>query len=162
VEARDPLPRFAAGPVVAVTGLCVALLVVTAGQYGYHRDELYFRMLGRHPAWGYVDEPPLTPLLARVSTALFGDNLVALRLPAIVGAAATLVVAALIVRELGGGTGAQVLATAGLATTIAVLVGHTLAQVIGLALWPFCLGLLGLIAAAPAARLARINARARR
>jgi hypothetical protein len=127
VEARDPLPRFAAGPVVAVTGLCVALLVATAGQYGYHRDELYFRMLGRHLAWGYVDEPPLTPLLARVSTTLFGDNLVALRLPAIVGAAATLVVAALIVRELGGGTAAQVLATAGLATTIAVLVGHTLA-----------------------------------
>ena len=29
-----------------------------------------------------------------------------------------------------------------------LLVGHTLAQVIGLALWPFCLGLLGLIAAA--------------
>jgi len=121
------LPRFAAGPVAALTGLCVALLAGTAGQYGYHRDELYFRMLGRHLSWGYVDEPPLTPLLGRVSTALFGDNLVALRLPAIIGAAITLVVAALIVRELGGGTAAQVLATAGLATTVVVLVGHVLA-----------------------------------
>lgn len=123
----DPLPRFAAVPVAAVTVLCVALLAATAGQYGYHRDELYFRVLGRHLSWGYVDEPPLTPLLGRVSTAVFGDNLVAFRLPAILCAAATLVVAALIVRELGGGRAAQVLATAGLATTAVVLLGHTLA-----------------------------------
>jgi len=127
MQARDPLPRFAALPVAAVTGLCVALLAATAGQYGYHRDELYFRVLGRHLSWGYVDEPPLTPLLGRVSTAVFGDNLVAFRLPAILCAAATLVVAALIVRELGGGRAAQVLATAGLAATAAVLLGHTLA-----------------------------------
>src|SRR3954451_12990392 len=117
MEVRDPLPRFAAVPVAAVTGLCVALLAATAGRYGYHRDELYFRVLGRHLQWGYVDEPPLTPLLGRAATALFGDNLVALRVPAILCAAATLVVAALIVRELGGGAAGQVLAVAGLATT---------------------------------------------
>jgi len=126
-ESAGQLPRFAAGPVAVVTGLCVALLLATAGGYGYHRDELYFRILGRHLAWGYVDEPPLTPLLGRAATALFGDNLVALRLPAILCAAAALVVAALIVRELGGGTAAQVLATAGLATTAVAILGHILA-----------------------------------
>jgi hypothetical protein len=114
-------------PVAAVTTLCVALLAATAGQYGYHRDELYFRVIGRHLSWGYVDEPPLTPLLGRAATTLFGDSLMAFRLPAILCAAATLVVVALIVRELGGGRGAQVLATAGLAVTGAVLLGHTLA-----------------------------------
>ncbi|MCU7730214.1 glycosyltransferase family 39 protein [Actinoplanes sp. KI2] len=129
MEVRDPLPRFAAGPVAAVAGVCVVLLAATAGRYGYHRDELYFRILGRHLSWGYVDEPPLTPLLGRVSTAVFGDNLVAFRIPAILcaAAAAAVVVVALIVRELGGGRAAQVLATAGLATTGAVLLGHTLA-----------------------------------
>src|SRR5512138_3457955 len=125
--AAGRLPRFATGPVAVVTGLCVVLLAATAGGYGYHRDELYFRVLGRHLQWGYVDEPPLTPLLGRVATALFGDHLVAFRLPAILCAAATLIVAALLVRELGGGPAAQVLAIAGLATTGVVLLGHTLA-----------------------------------
>ena len=44
MEERDALPRFAAFPVAAVTVLCVALLAATSGQYGYHRDELYFRI----------------------------------------------------------------------------------------------------------------------
>src|SRR6266540_5731069 len=134
--ADGQLPRFTAGPVAAVAGLCVVALAATVGQYGYHRDELYFRILGRHLSWGYVDEPPLTPLLVRVDTALFGDNLVAMRLPAIICAAVTLVVVALIVRELGGGTAAQVLATAGAATTVVAVFDHTLGTpTIDLAVW---------------------------
>src|SRR5689334_4928742 len=91
---RRPHPAFAAGPVGAVVAAVVLLLAVTAGRYGYHRDELYFRVLSRHLAWGYVDQPPLTPLLARAGIALFGDNVVALRIPALVCAVATVVIAA--------------------------------------------------------------------
>ena len=43
------------------------------GGYGIFRDELYFIVCGRHPAWGYVDQPPLVLLLAAGSYGLFGN-----------------------------------------------------------------------------------------
>src|SRR3954467_6972946 len=55
-KALDGLPPFAWRAVApALLAMSVALLL-TAGRYGYHRDELYFRMLP--PAWGYVDHHP--------------------------------------------------------------------------------------------------------
>jgi 4-amino-4-deoxy-L-arabinose transferase-like glycosyltransferase len=57
------------------------------GAYGLHTDELYYVLSGQHPAFGYVDFPPVTPMLARLDTALFGISPWALRLfPAITGA----------------------------------------------------------------------------
>jgi 4-amino-4-deoxy-L-arabinose transferase-like glycosyltransferase len=114
------------GPVGAVAGLLAALLVATSGGYGYHRDELYFRLLGEHPAWGYVDQPPATPMLARLATELFGDHLWALRLPGALAVAGAAVLTALLARDLGGGRGAQLLATAGAAGAFPLVSGHLL------------------------------------
>jgi 4-amino-4-deoxy-L-arabinose transferase-like glycosyltransferase len=109
----------------AVAAALTAVLLVAAPGYGYHRDELYFRLLGRHLSWGYVDQPPLTPAIARVATAVFGDNIVALRVPAALGAAATVLLTALLARELGGSATAQLRAAAGSATAALLLVsGH--------------------------------------
>ncbi len=93
----------------------VALLVhlLTNGRYGYFRDELYYIACGRHLALGYVDQPPLSILLLRLSQALLGDSLFAIRLlPALVGAA-TVALSGLIARELGGRGWAIALACAG-------------------------------------------------
>lgn len=58
-----PRPVLARGPVLtAALAQGIALSLGSVG-YGYHRDELYFRMLPA--AWGYVDQPPLVPFLAR-------------------------------------------------------------------------------------------------
>nr|WP_205862380.1 glycosyltransferase family 39 protein [Planosporangium thailandense] len=102
------------------------MLAATSTRYDYHRDELYFRELGAHPAWGYVDQPPLTPLLARASTAVFGDSVWALRLPALLSAVAAVFLLALIARALGGGRGAQALAAVGVVSVFPLISGHIL------------------------------------
>jgi hypothetical protein len=101
-----------------------AALTLGSSGYGYHRDELYFRMLPR--AWGYVDQPPLTPLLAHLTTYL-ADAPWALRVPATLAAATSVVLVTLITRELGGGRGAQALAAWGYAfAAIPLMLGHLL------------------------------------
>ena len=67
-------PPVAWSLVLPVAAAELLLLVATANRYGYHRDELYFRVAARHPAWGYDDQPALTPLIGRFSEWLFGET----------------------------------------------------------------------------------------
>lgn len=119
-------PRVALPPLITAAAALVAAYAATASRYDYHRDELYFRML--EPAWGYVDQPPLTPLLAQASIAVFGDSLWALRFPAMLCMVAVLWFAVLITREFGGGTRAQTVCAGGLAFAgVSLSMGHMLA-----------------------------------
>jgi len=96
--------------VLVVAALKSALNLAFAGRYGWQRDELYYAVAGRHLQGGYVEFPPVTALLSALARVLFGWSLVGFRLWAIVAGAATIVVAALVARELGGGRRAQLLA----------------------------------------------------
>src|SRR6267143_3272361 len=90
-ETRDPMGRGEAARAAAASLplsravyvlaiAAVALHVAFSGRFGFFRDELYYAACGQHLAWGYVDHAPLAPFLARLSRALLGDSLSALRL----------------------------------------------------------------------------------
>jgi hypothetical protein len=93
------------------------LHLLTAGRYGIFRDEMYYLACSHHMAWGFVDHPPLTVLIAWIGRHLLGESLFAVRLlPALAGTALVWMTGAL-AREMGGGRFAQ--ATAALAVVLA-------------------------------------------
>src|SRR5215203_1505135 len=81
--------------------------------YGYFRDELYFLACGEHLAWGYPDHAPMVALTARVSRAILGDSLFAIRFFPAVAGAAKIFLTALLVKEFGGKRFAAFLACLG-------------------------------------------------
>ncbi|MEX5305621.1 glycosyltransferase family 39 protein [Kocuria sp. CPCC 205258] len=111
------------------------LLTALSDKYGYHRDELYFRMLP--PAWGYVDQPPLTPWLVR-SFSLIADEAWAIRIPATLSILLAMGTVVLITREFGGGSYAQGLCAWGFAFGVVPLsFGHVmLTASVDLVFWP--------------------------
>src|SRR5436309_9840280 len=85
-----------------VAGLLTFVFHLIANpHYGFFRDELYFIICGFHPQWGYVDQPPVVPLLAAGSQ-LFGHSLFLLRAIPAAFAGASVYTVCLLVLELGG------------------------------------------------------------
>ena len=86
------------------------LQMLTNGQYGYFRDELYYIACSKHLAFGYVDMAPLAPFLLRICRAIFGDSLRSIRLIPAISYGLGVFITGLLVRELGGKRFATVLA----------------------------------------------------
>ena len=101
----------------------MAVELAVSGRYGFQQDELYFIVAGRHLAFGYVDQPPLVPLLTRISDVL-GISPTAIRvIPALAGGA-VVVIAARLAALFGAGRFGRVLAA--LATACApIVIGAT-------------------------------------
>lgn len=97
-------------PALILGALTLLIHLLANAGYGIFRDELYFIVCGRRLAWGYVDQPPLVPMLAAWSWALSGGWLTAFRLIPALMMALTVAGTAEFARQLGGGRFAQWLA----------------------------------------------------
>jgi hypothetical protein len=89
-------------PLWLLAGFFLLLHLAVAGRYDVFRNELYFIVCGRHPAFGYVDQPPLVPLLAALTQA-FGNSTWLLRLPAVLAAVALIPLTERFARLAGAG-----------------------------------------------------------
>jgi 4-amino-4-deoxy-L-arabinose transferase-like glycosyltransferase len=111
-------------PVVLVAGVMIVGLLAVSGAYGFHGDEMYYVVAGQHPAFGYVDQPPLTPLLSAASVTLLGVSPTAVRVLPALEMALVVVLVALIARDFGGSRRAQVLAAVTAAVSGYLGAGH--------------------------------------
>lgn len=125
-----PLPALLAA-------LVFVLLVCFAGRYGFHADELYFLACAQHPAWGYVDLPPLLPWLTWIVMHTLGSSLTAIHLYPALATAATVLLVARLASELGGGRRAVIIAAVLTAIApIALAFGHVLStNALDMPLW---------------------------
>ena len=112
--------------VLLIGAAVAALLAAFASGYGPHRDELYFLAAGRHLAWSYADQGPVTPLIARAMSEL-SSSLTVIRLPSALAAGTTVVLTGALAFELGGRPRAQLVAAGCMAVASMTLVtGHLL------------------------------------
>jgi 4-amino-4-deoxy-L-arabinose transferase-like glycosyltransferase len=109
----------------------IALHLATNGTLGFHTDELYYLDCGRHAAFGYVDFPPIVPLLARLETGLLGVTPSTLRLLPSLLSGLLVALCGAYVRRLGGPLWLQAIALiAGIAAPYIVGSGDVFQTVI--------------------------------
>jgi len=110
------LPKFETHDAVlmGLAALAVALRVASLGASAIWYDEAFSLAMARLPLLDMVRaaaldfNPPLWEMIAWVSTRLFGDSAISLRLPSLVASIAAFVVAAWLVHELAPGLGGYV------------------------------------------------------
>ncbi|MGA3262646.1 MAG: glycosyltransferase family 39 protein [Terracidiphilus sp.] len=136
---KDRFSRLLPRPSIPLIAAVAVFALHLAGNphYGFFSDELYFIICGRRLAWGYVDQPPVAPLLAAASQ-VFGHSLFLLRaLPAFF-AAADVYVTCLLAVELGAAAFGQfVTACAVFFSPVLMDFGMKVSpDMVGLWLWP--------------------------
>ncbi|MET8877210.1 glycosyltransferase family 39 protein [Nocardia sp. NPDC004604] len=136
-ESSAATPPFAWLGVGAIAAVAAIMLFASLGRYGFFGDELYFLSAGRRLAFGYADQGPVLPAIARLMDLIAPGSLVALRIPAALVTVAAVLISAQIAREFGGSRNAQVLTAVAYATSPFLLVqGTQLAtNTIDTALW---------------------------
>ena len=100
--------RIAWPVVLSLAAIKFALHLYASGSYHYFRDELYFIACGRHLAWGYVDQPPLVALYARIGEWL-GPSLRGFRLLATLAGTLHVILTGVLTARMGDNRVAQAL-----------------------------------------------------
>jgi hypothetical protein len=117
------------GALLATLIVAVAVAFVhlaSAGQYDIFVNELYFIVCGRHPAFGYVDQPPIVPLIAAL-TQFGGVHIWLLRVPGILAAIALVPLTVAFAQLMGANTrGAWIAAVAYASATLVTAMSATL------------------------------------
>ena len=96
--------------VLAIALITVGLLLAIVGRYGYFRDELYYLACGKHPAWGYVDQPPLIAWIAWLLAHSVGQSLFVIRLLPALAIGLAVYLTSRVAQELGAGRFAMIVA----------------------------------------------------
>lgn len=106
IDARGEIPenfwRGSLAIILAFVALKLALHFVFNSGYGYFRDELYFLACAEHLSFGYPDHAPFVVFTTKVSRAIFGDSLFAIRLFSAIAGALKIFLTGLLVKEFGG------------------------------------------------------------
>ncbi len=107
--------------VLIIAGISFLAHVLVGDNYGYFRDELYVLAMSHHPAFGYVDVPPLVPWITLIPRFLTGNALWAIHVISALVCAGTIILTGLMARLLGGTGWVQALAALGSATALVLL-----------------------------------------
>jgi 4-amino-4-deoxy-L-arabinose transferase-like glycosyltransferase len=109
---RTTRPVLASRPIAALSVFAFALHVAVdwLSPYGFQRDEFLYMAMGRHLQLWRMDFPPFIAMLSQLERFVLGDSIVAIRFSSSIAAGLIVLLAALIARELGGRTFAQILA----------------------------------------------------
>ena len=124
----------------ATAALLLYLIPGLVGEYGPFIDELYYVSCSERLAWGYVDQPPLSLAVLRVSRAVLGDGLIALRLPAAFLGALVVFGVGVLARRLGAGRFGQAIACGVTLASPAfqLILGYFSMNAIEVAIWFGC------------------------
>src|SRR5262249_45494627 len=127
-QTADPVRQRSLTPfLLAVSAIppIVQIAASSSSSYGYFIDELYYLACARHLAAGYVDHPPLAPLVLAGVRQVFGESRLAIRILPFLAGGATAWLGGLLAAELGGGLFAAALTalTIGLAPGFIALSG---------------------------------------
>ena len=104
--------------VLIIAGVSFLAHVLVGNNYGYFRDELYVMAMSQHPAFGYVDVPPLVPWITLIPRFLTGNALWAIHIISALVCAGTILLTGLMARLLGGAGWVQGLAALASATAL--------------------------------------------
>src|SRR5215831_19254221 len=112
--------------VLIIAGISFLVHILVGNNYGYFRDELYVLAMSQHPAFGYVDVPPLVPWITLIPRFLTGNALWAIHVISALVCAGTITLTGLMARLLGGSKWAQALAAGASATALIMMISGSI------------------------------------